>query len=234
MLIIISITQVVIFVVFFILERLYPARQLPRADKFALWWTFLNTFAFIWFSLAFYMWVDLPDGVVSTGESIVISSLVFYFFYSFVNYWWHRMRHHVSFLWLTIHRFHHSPPRMETAVAFFKHPLEIATNSILVTFLAWFFNMEAEGVVMALAIEGALEVFHHSNIKTPKRLRSIGWIIQTPEMHLVHHQRGLHKFNYSAFLWDSIFGTRRAPDHWEGKQGFAAGNDIGKYFLMRR
>lgn len=36
--------------------------------------------------------------------------------------------------------------------------------------------------------------FQHANIRTPQWL---GYIIQRPESHGVHHQRGVHRYNYS-------------------------------------
>ena len=44
---------------------------------------------------------------------------------------------------------------------------------------------------------------------------------QRPEAHCVHHQRGLHRFNYSDLpLWDMLFGTFRNPLRWQGEAGF--------------
>jgi len=46
-------------------------------------------------------------------------------------------------------------------------------------------------------------------VKTPKW---VGYFIQRPEEHILHHQRGVHAGNYSDWpFWDKLFGTYRAP-----------------------
>lgn len=71
---------------------------------------------------------------------------------------------------------------------------------------------------MVLYITTFLSVFQHANIRTP---RWLGYIVQRPESHSVHHQRGLHAFNYSDLpLFDLMFGTFRNPSAFATKQGF--------------
>jgi len=58
------------------------------------------------------------------------------------------------------------------------------------------------------------------NVRTP---RVLGYLIQRPEAHFVHHQRDVHAYNYGDFpLWDLLFGTFRNPAEF-GKEdvGFA-------------
>ncbi len=51
--------------------------------------------------------------------------------------------------------------------------------------------------------------FQHMNIRTP---RWLGFIIQRPEAHCVHHQRDVHAYNYGDLpVWDMLFGTFRNP-----------------------
>jgi len=49
---------------------------------------------------------------------------------TFFFYWWHRLRR-VGGFWRVFHQVHHSPARIETATSFYKHPLEIASDSLL-------------------------------------------------------------------------------------------------------
>ena len=58
---------------------------------------------------------------------------IVYFVATFVFYWWHRWRHEVPILWRWLHQLHHSPQRIEVITSFYKHPLEIAVNSVLST-----------------------------------------------------------------------------------------------------
>ena len=54
------------------------------------------------------------------------------------------------------------------------------------------------------------ELLYHWNVSTPAWL---GYLIQRPESHCVHHQHGLHRYNYADLpVWDMLFGTFRNPD----------------------
>jgi sterol desaturase/sphingolipid hydroxylase (fatty acid hydroxylase superfamily) len=62
------------------------------------------------------------------------------------------------------------------------------------------------------------ELFYHWNVRTPWWL---GFLVQRPESHCVHHQAGLHAWNYADLpLWDALFGTLRNPRRWDGSCGF--------------
>ena len=123
---------------------------------------------------------------------------------------------------------------MEAALIFFKHPIELFLNTVLICLIAWIFSMPIEAIAVGLLIEGIIETFHHANINTPKKLRWLSLFIQTPEMHLIHHQRGLHKYNYVTFLWDRVFGTARVPIEWQGEQGLSLKNGIKGVFWCQK
>ena len=64
-------------------------------------------------------------------------------------------------------------------------------------------------------------MFQHTNIRTPQWL---GYIVQRPESHSVHHQRGVHQWNYSDLpLWDIVFHTFRNPAEFAAEAGFHDG-----------
>jgi len=61
-------------------------------------------------------------------------------------------------------------------------------------------------------------MFQHWNVRTPKWL---GYFIQRPESHCVHHRKSVHYYNYADFpLWDVLFGTFRNPTNYIGECGF--------------
>ena len=65
-------------------------------------------------------------------------------------------------------------------------------------------------------------MFQHTNIRTPHWL---GYIVQRPESHSIHHQRGVHAFNYGDIpLFDMIFGTFQNPREWTDSAGFHDGS----------
>src|SRR3989442_1362182 len=49
----------------------------------------------------------------------------------------------------------------------------------------------------------------------------LGFIFQRPESHCVHHQEGVHWYNFADLpLWDMLFGTFRNPRQWQARCGF--------------
>jgi sterol desaturase/sphingolipid hydroxylase (fatty acid hydroxylase superfamily) len=142
---------------------------------------------------------------------------------TFAGYWLHRALHRFDWLWLGAHQLHHSPDRVDLAGAYFAHPLEIVlkvTSSTLISSLVLGLSPLAAalvGVVVALT-----SLFQHSNIHTP---RWLGYLVQRPESHCLHHEYKIHGRNYSDLpLWDMLFGTFANPQHFIGKVGFQLAN----------
>jgi sterol desaturase/sphingolipid hydroxylase (fatty acid hydroxylase superfamily) len=49
----------------------------------------------------------------------------------------------------------------------------------------------------------------------------LGFFVQRPESHCVHHEEGLHHYNYADLpVWDWMFGTLRNPRSWDARCGF--------------
>jgi sterol desaturase/sphingolipid hydroxylase (fatty acid hydroxylase superfamily) len=72
------------------------------------------------------------------------------------------------------------------------------------------------------AVTTFCSLFQHANLRTP---RWLGYLIQRPESHGIHHQRGIHAFNYGDLpIWDMVFGTFRNPPTWHGVGGYADGD----------
>jgi sterol desaturase/sphingolipid hydroxylase (fatty acid hydroxylase superfamily) len=138
---------------------------------------------------------------------------------TFVYYWWHRYRHESPFLWRVLHQLHHSPQRLEIITSFYKHPLEVLANGILSSAVLYLVvGLGAGAAAGAVALSGLAELVYHWNVRTPHWL---GYVFQRPESHCLHHQEGLHSFNYSDLpLWDMVFGTFRNPRRFEARCGF--------------
>lgn len=138
--------------------------------------------------------------------SIPLQILAGYLLITFVYYWWHRGRHEIPFLWRWLHQLHHSPTRMEVLMSFYKHPFEVAVNGVLSSvLLIVVLGLSPEAVAATVALTGLAELFYHWNVRTPVWL---GYLIQRPESHRIHHQRERHTNNYSDLpLWDWLFGT---------------------------
>jgi sterol desaturase/sphingolipid hydroxylase (fatty acid hydroxylase superfamily) len=142
---------------------------------------------------------------------------------SFVNYWWHRLRHSNEFCWLVFHKVHHAPQRFEAALAFYKHPLEKISTSMVSTLIlvqiADISNLVKFSVPATLLV---LDVIAHSNIHTP---RFLGYLIQRPEMHRLHHSAEVKFVNFSNIVvWDWLFETYDNPISADDEIGFGPQN----------
>ncbi|MDP1579684.1 MAG: sterol desaturase family protein [Candidatus Didemnitutus sp.] len=205
---------IVIALALFVAERLWPAREQPRVTN---WWArviFVNTIQLGIIILAGYSWdrwlqesslLSLRDHLPVLAQGVVA-----YVFSTFVYYWWHRWRHESAWFWRICHQLHHSPRRIELVTSFYKHPVEITINSMLsagIVYLLLGCSVEA-GAIYTFLTAGA-EYFYHLNLRTP---HWVGYFIQRPESHRIHHQYQHHTQNFADLpVWDALFGTFRNP-----------------------
>lgn len=219
-----------------ILERIFPDQVLPKVPG---WWgrvilinlaqlgvVLLGGYTYdLWFQKA---------RLLHLSESLppALAGLVSYCCLTFVYYWWHRARHEVNFLWLLCHQVHHSPNRIETITSFYKHPVEILANGLIIGFFSFTvlgISTEAGGWVTLYSALG--EYFYHMNIKTA---RWVGYFIQRPEMHRIHHERGKHFSNFADFpVWDMLFGTYKNPETYQGLCGFKPEREQRLWDMLR-
>ena len=142
--------------------------------------------------------------------------------YEFFHYWYHRGVHSFGFTWRWFHQMHHAPERLDAYSALYQSPLDalaFTSIGILVAFPLLGLSPVAGALLNAFLMFNAM--FQHANIKTP---RWLGYIIQRPESHSVHHARGVHRYNYSDLpLWDLLFGTFRNPPNFVREVGIVDG-----------
>ena len=212
-------------VVFLVAERLFPGRTLPNSKG----WYFralLVNLAQLAITLATArVWIKLFDGWVLFHLSVwncpMLEGFIGWFVGTFFFYWWHRVRHLDGF-WVVFHQIHHSPSRIELATSFYKHPLEILSDSVLTALVLYpLLGCSMMGAFWYNFFAATGEYFYHANISTSKWLR---YFIQTPELHSIHHQFGVHRFNFADLpLWDRIFGTYLDATSFASRCGFPTG-----------
>jgi len=227
-----------LFIAFIILDTLFPARsfETPR-----LWKLKGVVSAIAYIALATYspyLWVSWLTGPVLIDASILplwAQCLVGYAGIQFIAYWWHRAMHKSDTLWRIFHQMHHSVERMDAWGSLYHHPLDVVGFTFAGSFtLTILVGISAEAAAIVGVFGAGVVFFTHCNIKTP---RWIGWFIERPEGHGVHHQRGQHANNYAELvIWDQIFGTWRNPTDWDGKAGFyeGASNKIWSLLIGRK
>jgi sterol desaturase/sphingolipid hydroxylase (fatty acid hydroxylase superfamily) len=221
----ISLKVFALYGVLILLEALFPARPLVPVPGWR--WKGLTAFAAYFFlssylpllwteRLSQYQLFDLTG--LGRWSGAVVGILV----YEFGVYFWHRAMHTSDHLWRVFHQLHHSAERMDTYGAFWFSAMDIVGFTVLYSLaLTLVVGLSAEAATMTFYIAMFLAIFQHTNIRTPQWL---GYIVQRPESHSVHHQRGVHAWNYSDLpVFDLIFGTFRNPRDYAPVQGFYDG-----------
>jgi sterol desaturase/sphingolipid hydroxylase (fatty acid hydroxylase superfamily) len=206
-------------------EALFPARKLPKIQG----WHFRGISMFL---IYMYLSSYLPllwDKYLAPFQLLDLSGLnTFYgaltglLIYELGMWMWHWSMHRSDLLWKMFHQMHHSAERLDTYGAFYFSPMDILgwtfLGSVCFTLVV---GLSPAAVTATLLITTFFSIFQHANIKTPQWL---GYIIQRPESHNVHHAKGIHAYNYSDLpLYDIIFGTFRNPKHFEHETGFYDG-----------
>jgi sterol desaturase/sphingolipid hydroxylase (fatty acid hydroxylase superfamily) len=157
------------------------------------------------------------------GLGTVAGAAAGYVVFQLLIYWWHRLQHTVPFIWRWSHQIHHSAERVDIWGVGLFHPFDIAAFTVLGSAVYTLLLGLAPGAVALAGAYGLFAaIFQHANIRTP---RWLGYVIQRPESHGVHHQRGVHAYNYADLpIWDMVFGTFRNPATWQAQGGFYDGS----------
>ncbi len=205
---------VVIAAALFMVERLWPARELPKVEN---WWArviFVNVIQVGIIILAGYTWDRWLQAAslfrLRDHVSIASQGFLAYFLSTFIYYWWHRWRHESKFFWRLCHQLHHSPRRIELVTSFYKHPVEIGINSVISAGLVYFLlGCSVEAGALYTFLTAIAEYFYHLNVRTP---HWVGYLLQRPESHRIHHQYRHHTQNFADLpLWDWLFGSFHNP-----------------------
>jgi sterol desaturase/sphingolipid hydroxylase (fatty acid hydroxylase superfamily) len=206
-------------------EAVFPARALPPVR----FWKLRGLAAFfLFFCLSSYLplFIDpylSPFRILDLSHlSPLVGGILGVVLYDFGMYLWHFSLHRNNFLWRTFHQMHHSAERLDTYGAFYFSPFDmvgwILLSSLCFSVIAGF---SPQTITVILLVTNFQAIFQHANIKTPQW---IGYIIQRPESHTMHHARGIHKCNYSDLpLFDILFGTFHNPKDFEHETGFYHG-----------
>lgn len=213
---------VVFAALFFVLERVRPGRSLPESPGWYARAAVMNLAQLLLIGVGGLLWNEYfrDKALFQLGNwaNPVVEGAFYWFAGTFVFYWWHRLRHANGF-WLVFHQVHHSPSRIEVLTSFYKHPVEIVADSLIAGFFIYFVFGGTALAGAWTSFFGALgEYFYHSNLRTP---RWVGWVLQRPEHHSVHHQLDVHDYNYGDLTWwDRMFGTFKDTDTFSERCGF--------------
>jgi len=208
-----------------VIERLWPGHKLPASQGWWLRVALVNAVQLGIVILAGVTWDRWMDGVslvsLSPGLNDWAAGFIAYIVSTFVYYFWHRLRHESDFFWRLSHQLHHSPRRIELLASFYKHPVEIFLNALISSSLVYLLlGCSVQAAAIYTLFAAVAEYFYHWNVRTP---RWVGWWIQRPEAHRLHHKFQHHSQNYADLpLWDWMFGTLNNPKKSPERCGFDA------------
>ncbi|AKA36105.1 sterol desaturase family protein [Flagellimonas lutaonensis] len=206
-------------------ESVAPAKPLPKMKYWKLRGIIFFFFNFTLASilplvvdnhLANYQLLDL------SAFNPVLGAIVGVTIYQGILYFWHRAIHRYNVLWRFFHQMHHSPERLDIPSAFYTGPWDTIMFTLIgsVSFVL-ILGLSSKAATIGVLFLTFLSLFQHANIKTPVWL---GYFIQRPESHSLHHGRGIHRYNYSDFpIYDMVFGTFKNPEKHVEETGFYDG-----------
>ena len=221
----VSLSLMAIYILLMCWEAFFPGRILPKVRFWKL--RGLSVFIF-YFYLSSYLpllWTEyLPSAplVDLSDLGTLGGALCGILLYELGVYLWHRTMHRNKYLWKMFHQMHHSAERLDTYGAFFFSPLDmIGWTALSTVCFSLLTGLSPQAITVTLLVTNFLGIFQHANINTPVWL---GYIIQRPESHTIHHAKGIHAYNYSDLpLFDIIFGTFRNPEKYRYETGFYHG-----------
>lgn len=232
----VSLTVFGLYAGLIIWEALFPARELPPVRQ----WRIRGIAAFtVYFFISSYLPMIWSDQLSSfqlidlSGLGILGGTLIGLLIYELGIYVWHRTMHESDLLWRSFHQMHHSAERLDSYGAFFFSPLDMIGFTIVFSLSFTLIGFDAASITMVLYITTFMGVFQHTNVRTPQWL---GYFIQRPESHSMHHGRGIHKNNYSDLpLFDILFGTFQNPKTFAAATGFydGASERIGDMLIFK-
>jgi sterol desaturase/sphingolipid hydroxylase (fatty acid hydroxylase superfamily) len=211
--------------IFLVLERVFPGRKLPPVKGWYLRVLFVNGAQLLITLATARVWIRVFGGTslfkLAAWHMPLAEGFVGWFVGTFFFYWWHVLRHKNGW-WLLFHQIHHSPSRIEELTSFYKHPVEILSDAILSALVLYpLLGCSMMGAFWYNFFAATGEYFYHANVRTPRWLR---YFIQTPELHSIHHQYDVHRYNFGDIpLWDRLFGTYMDATEFAERCGFPRG-----------
>lgn len=210
-----------LFIVFLILEHLIGGgRTFPQIKL----WTLLGIIGFTvtgFFNailpalltpyLGALRLTDLSSwGLWAAAPAVVLTT--------FFTYWTHRLQHRFDVLWRLGHQLHHSAARVDVASSAIFHPVDVLVQVSMTILATSLLGVSQNAAALAGTIGFFFAVFQHWNVKTPAW---IGYVVQRPEAHCLHHERDVHARNFGDIVWwDMLFGTYENPRSFAGQVGF--------------
>ena len=198
---------------FLILDFFWQARSYHKTRYWRLRAGTVSLLTFLFGCLVADMWSGIFDNFhyfelsnLDTWSGALIGILL----YEVLHYSYHRAAHHFNWLWYAGHQMHHSAESLDGFGAYYLHPLDTLVFTSIASLVYYpLLGLSTEAGIIAALFLSFNVIFQHANITTP---HWIGYVIQRPESHMLHHCHGSNRYNYAnVAVIDMLFGTFRNP-----------------------
>ena len=213
----------VLWLLFGILERLFPLRKEQKHFRQG-WLTdvahfFFNhilvnagTYLIAAFLFVFFKGAISPSLQLAVrGQPAILQFVEAFFIAQMIFYAVHRLAHTVPWLW-QFHLIHHSSVELDWLASARLHPIEAIVINIAVGVPLFLLGFTKETFGSYLVFAAILPILNHSN--TRFQFPILNRIIATPEFHHWHHSNDLEarNKNFSGFpIIDLLFRTYYSP-----------------------
>ena len=138
----------------------------------------------------------------------------------YAYYWNHRLLHGALLRW---HAVHHTASRLDVVVT----SRNTLWTPLLIVYVwagaaAILLLRDPSGFVLGLSLTAALDLWRHSPLVPPPRVRrALAWLLVTPHEHAWHHSRSRMDTNFGAnfTIWDRLHGTFDGNDETPERLG---------------
>ena len=235
-------------VLLFALERLLPAAPRPANGDRLGWRRLTRNFGLFAANIGLSPLLVVPISALAASVALdwrpawwsgALGLVIDLLLLDLFIYWWHRANHAVPLLW-RFHEVHHLDGFLDSSSALRFHFGEVALSALARAAIIVLLAVPLSSVLIFETLVLMAAVFHHSNLRLPRRLeRALSRVIITPSIHWVHHHavRADTDSNYGTVLslWDRLFASRsatpRRPDMTIGVEGE---RDVGLPALLVR
>jgi sterol desaturase/sphingolipid hydroxylase (fatty acid hydroxylase superfamily) len=211
-----------LFLVLFLLERLYPLRKTKRSRlaKRILVNIVLSALALFVASWSVKPLAEYSMTWASGGQigllyqfelPLWLEAAIGFLLMDLSFYYWHRLNHSIPLLW-RFHLAHHIDPELDCTTSFRFHFVEVAYSCVFRVAQILIIGVSPALYLAYEMIFQASTLLHHSNIRLPIIFeRFLNLFIVTPRMHGIHHSQVKEhtNANYSVIFrwWDSMHKT---------------------------
>jgi sterol desaturase/sphingolipid hydroxylase (fatty acid hydroxylase superfamily) len=137
------------------------------------------------------------------GVEIAVAILVM----SLCSYSYHRLSHHVPWLW-KMHGVHHAPRKVNVANNNVNQFLDAALQLVVTHLPLFLLGLSQPAVFAAIVFRVAQSYGAHANIDV--ELGRLNYLVVGPAQHRLHHSPEPHELGHYAVelpLWDLVFGS---------------------------